>query len=402
LSEHAPIPGPPSRDLSIPDPKARNLRPPIGLLISIGEPKPNDKQPGRQIEYFRFKAGDLEQYEKHAARAREVYGEQPAELSDLFFLAATPPEVLDVRLRCWSKAGLRGFGATNYAAIPDPQVFLDRAWAFDDDFTFRPRKLSEVRQDLRASWQGEPVTGQLQGPDDPRLGKLGISLECTLAVCLPEVMGVGLVALISTKSRRSITNLYGAVWDHYRAFGTLLGYPFRLTNRKRKTERFDSEKREYAVAHVQELVLDTPFTFADVLDAIRERRDAIGVPERLMLEAQSRVAGQALALPLPEEDVRTRDEPGLVERPSDAQLNRIALLESEYAGDLTALLKGAYDVDSAEELSPEQAAVYEDTLTRLVEEKAEPVAPEEAEVIEEEKGEFSFEQLVPDKVKKAE
>jgi hypothetical protein len=378
-TELVPLPAA-SPGLVVPSPETRLLHRPIGLLISTGAPKP-DKGPGRPIDHFRFKEGALDQYKQHVDKAAEAYGAEPKVLDDLYFLAATPPEVLDIRLRCWSKAGLRGFGTTNYAAIPDEQVFLDRAWSFDDEFTFRPRKLSEVRPEDRADWQGEPIIGELNGPDDPRVKRLEINVEATLRICLPKVMGVGLDALYSTKSRHIAKSLYKSVWDHYRAFGTLLGYPFRLTIRPRKTERFDPEQRELVSATVFEVVLDTPFTFGDVLDAIRDRRAAIGMPERLALEAQARVAGQALGLPLPTEEVRTRDEPELVDRPSDAQLNRIAMLEREYGGDLSALLKGAYDVDSAEELSAERAAVYEATLTRLVDERAEPAA--EGEVVSE-------------------
>lgn len=294
-----------STDVVIPDAAtARMIRRPIGLGISIGEPA-GEGRPGRPIDHFRFKPGQLDQYADAAEKALEVYGAEPKQLSDLYFLAATPPEVLDIRLRAWSKAGLRGFGLTNYAAIPDEDVFWQRCWAFDDDFTFRPRKASEVRPELRESWQGEPITGQLEGPTDPRIAKLGISLEASLTVCLPEVMGIGTDALISTKSRRSLRNLYKAVWDHYHAFGTLLGYPFRLSVRPARTERFDAEKREYVSTNVYELVLDTPFTFSDVLSRIRARQVALVEPQRERLglppasegRAERDLAGDALGLP---------------------------------------------------------------------------------------------------------
>jgi len=393
MSDNLPIVPETRSEIAIPAPDEKILHRPVGLRVSTGEPKkPN--APGRPLDHFRFAAGELQQYAKYATKAAEVYGVEPVELEEIFFLSPTPPEVLDVRLMAWRQSAIRGRGLTNYAGIPDSSAFEQRAWAFDDEFEYRPKNAKEVRAELREAWNGESVWDRLNGRDDPRVKKIDINVEGSLRFCLPKVMGLGLDALYATKSRAIILGLYSSLWDHFRAFGTLMGYPFRLSvTGPHRTERYDKEERAYVGTTVYRVALDTPFTFSDVLAAIRDRQDAIAIPERLQLEARARVAGNALALPLPSEETRTRDEPLLVEKPADAVLNRIAVLEQEYGGDLTALLKGAYDVDSAEELSPEQAAVYEQTLRRLVDDRI-----TDAEVVED-APEFSFGDLVPDSAK---
>lgn len=118
-----------------------------------------------------------------------------------------------------------------------------------------------------------------------------------------------------------------------------------------------------------------------------------------MTEAEANVGAIAADLPLPsDEDTLTREEPAIViEMVTDAQLNRIARLEQEYAGDTSALLLGAYAVDSAEGLTEAQAEMYEQSLLRLLTAKAraetKPVA--DGETIED----ASFEDMLPPDVR---
>ena len=61
-------------------------RPPTGLLLSIGSEKP-DRGPGRPIDYIRAKEGAVEQFTQAVAKYYDVYGEQPKQLDDVFFLS---------------------------------------------------------------------------------------------------------------------------------------------------------------------------------------------------------------------------------------------------------------------------------------------------------------------------
>ncbi len=344
------------------------LKPPIGLLIATGAEKP-ERGPGRELPFFRFKAGGLEQYADAAEKARDVYGPEPAVLDDLLFLANSPGLVLDIRLRCWSQAGLRGYGVTNYAAITDDTEFLQRAWAFDDEFVFRPRTAEEVRPELRDEWQGESIVDELTGPLDPRVKRLEIHVEATLSFCMPRVMGLGTVAIYSTRSRHNIKRLRSGVWSFYLAFGSLVGYPVQLERRPRRTERFDAKERAYKVTTVHETLLKTAFTLDEVMQKIRERQETIVAgAERLALPAETDARSQllldALNLPLPDDDeTHLREEPSSRERPTEAQLNRIARLERDVGPGVGARLFEPYGVGSAEELTEEQAAEYEQALT---------------------------------------
>ena len=125
---------------------------------------------------------------------------EPRRINDVYFMADTPEQVLDIRLLAFSKSGLRLRGHTNYAAIEDKDEFRERAYAYDDKVTYYPRKVTDVPQRLRDTWQGEPIPGQLEGPGDKRIAQFDIRLMCSLttAVCTP-----GISAAVSSHAHRS-------------------------------------------------------------------------------------------------------------------------------------------------------------------------------------------------------
>lgn len=349
---------------------ASATKPPVGLLLSIGAPKP-ESGPGRPIDWIRPKEGQLEQYAEAVARYHDVYGEQPKQLDDIFFLSNKIADVLDIRLMAWGASKARVRGETNFALLGKDD-WQRAAYAFDDEVLFYPRSAREVPKELRDSWNGEPIRDRLTGPNDPRIETLGISVECTLTFCLPKVMGFGTVAQITTKGRRSTRNLVSSVWDQWTFFQQqLIAVPFRLTVRPARGDYFDAAKREYRATRFFELVLDTPFTVQEAIDAIRERRLALtsgqpgpGSPEALQLT-------RALQLPVGEtagdEVVQLRDEPS-ASHLDDALLNRIAGLEQKVGVEsANVTLRGVFGVDDARELSQEDAERYEQVLARAAE-----------------------------------
>ena len=360
-------------------PRQRNIRLPVGLLLSIGAEKP-ERGPGRAIDHFRPKEGQLAQYAAEAVRFNQVYGEAPKELRDVFFLANEVPAVLDIRLLAFSTSGIRGVGDTNYAEIRDESDFETRVFgdrAFHDGFTFFPKDVSEVRPELRDSWEGEPVHGQLEGRTDARVDKLQIKVVTSLEFCLPEIMGLGKVARISTSGRASTRNLYKALWTEWAMFGgQLQGIPFRLSLRPRSTQRFEKSEKKYVQTTVYELVLDTPHTVAELRAALDEHRRAFGLPDRDRLALEGRALKEALALPPGRDEEETREEPE-AEVPSWL-LNKIAHLEAELPDDARkAMLLGVFGVEDSSELDVEQAERYWQIL-----EAALPAEPVEGEVVD--------------------
>lgn len=340
--------------------RKRHIRLPVGLLLSIGAEKP-ERGPGRAIDHFRPKEGQLAQYAAEAAKFTEVYGDAPKELRDVHFLANEVPAVLDIRLLAFSTSGIRGVGDTNYAEIMDENEFEDRVFgsrAFVDGFTFFPKDVSEVRPEMRESWEGEPVHGQLDGPNDPRVEKLQVKVVASLEFCLPEIMGLGKVARISTSGRASTRNLYKAAWTQRSVFGGLQGIPFRLSLRPRSTQRFVREEKKYTATTVYELVLDTPHTVAELRLALEEHRKVFGLPDRERLALEGRALKEMLQLPAPsEEPEETREEP-VAEVPSWL-LNKIAALEHELPEEaLRPMLLGVFGVEASADLDPEQAERY--------------------------------------------
>lgn len=341
-------------------PRKRSVRLPVGLLLSIGAEKP-ERGPGRAIDHFRPKEGQLAQYATEAAMFTEHYGDDPKELRDVYFLANDVSAVLDIRLLAFSQSGIRGVGDTNYAEIRDEDDFEDRVFgnrAFVDGFTFFPKDVSEVRPELRESWEGEPVHGQLDGRSDARVEKLQIKVVTSLEFCLPEIMGLGKVARISTSGRASTRNIWKALWSEWEMFGgQLSGIPFRLSIRPRPTQRWEAKDKRYVATTVYELVLDTPHTVAQLRTMIEEHRAAFGLPDRERLAIEGRALKQALALPPGRDEEETREEP-VAETPSWL-LNKIAALEAELPEDARkAMLLGVFGVEDSADLDPEQAERY--------------------------------------------
>lgn len=350
--------------------KGGATRPPTGLLLSIGDT--TTSRGGREIptriDWFRVKEGQLGQYAAAAATYRDVYGEQPKQLDDVYFLSDNLIDVLDIRLMAWGSSGIRLIGDTNYAGLPRDE-WEERAFSFDDDITFFPLEVKEVPRDRQAAWKGEPVRGRLTGPDDPRIKKLEIGVHATLTFCLPKVMGFGTVAQITTKSKRSMRNLVSSLNDQ-RAFfqGQLIGIPFRLKVRPARGRRFDQEQRRMIPFEFFELVLDTPFTVQEAIDAIRTRREALGAGQPGPGSPEARALTSALALPAGDETEKpqVREEPEAGTTLDDALLNRIAHLEQQVGEGALVTLRGVFNVETASQLNPAEAAQYEQFLTRAV------------------------------------
>lgn len=366
-------------------PRPRNIRLPVGLLLSIGAEKP-ERGPGRAIDHFRPKEGQLAQYAAEAAMFTEHYGEAPKELRDVYFLSNDVQAVLDIRLLAFSTSGIRGVGDTNFATLTDETEFEERVFgsrAFRDGFTFFPKDVGEVRPELRETWEGEPVYGELDGPNDPRVKKLEVKVVTSLEFCLPEIMGLGKVARISTSGRASTRNLYKALWTEWGMFGGHLeGIPFRLALRPRSTQRFVKDEKKYVQTNVYELVLDTPHTVAELRVALQQHRQAFGLPERSRMAIEGRAFREALALPPGREEEETREEPE-AEVPSWL-LNKIAAMEAELPEDsVRAMLIGVFGVEGSADLDAEQAERY----WKMLEAALPPAEPVEGEVVDDEIGE---------------
>lgn len=338
---------------------------PTGLLLSIGDTESKGgREIPKKIDHFRPKEGQLEQYAAAAAKFTDVYGEEPKELDDVYFLSNEVEAVLEIRLMAWGESGVRLRGDTNYAELPKNE-WEDAAFAYDDKITFYPLKVDEVPKSMKETWAGEPVRDRLRGPSDPRIEKYSIAVEATLSFLLPKVMGVGTVAKITTKSKRSMRNLHSSIVDQH-AFlgGRLVGPPFRLSVRPAKNRRFDKKKREYTANYFYELVLTSALTVDEIYEVVEQRRKALG--DGAVGPVEARAFTQALALPVASELSQTREEPEAEDgRPDDATLNRLARLEEIVGPDAAAVtLRGVFGVDSAVELDQEAAVQYERILIR--------------------------------------
>ena len=349
-------------------------RPPTGLLLSIGDKtlSSKGKEIPTRIDHFRPKEGQLEQYAEAVEKFHEVYGVDPKRLDDLYFLSNDPAAVLDIRLMAWGKSGVRIRGNTNFAALGKDE-WEDAAFSFVDDVTFYPMAADELPPAWREKWKGQPVPWKLDGPDHAWIKKYEINVEATLTFLLPKAMGIGTVAQITTKSKRSMRNLVSSVYDQSEFFqGNLVGPPFQLTVRPARTRRFDDTKGAMVPVDFYELVLDSTLTVQEVMELVQERQRVFAAPPvraaLLRGSADARAFTDALALPVASDETRqVRDEPA-AEGPDDALLNRIAGLEGQVGAEsVRVTLTGVFGVESALDLDQGAAEQYESILARAVE-----------------------------------
>jgi hypothetical protein len=347
-------------------------RPPTGLLLSIGDPKP-ERGPGRGIDWFRPKEGQLGQYADAVARYHEVYGEKPKKLDDLYFLSNEPAAVLDIRYMAWGASGVRIRGNTNFAALGKDD-WEEAAFSYVDDVTFYPISADELPQAWRAKWKGQPIMNQsIDGPNHAWIAKHKINVEARLTFLLPSVMGIGTVAQITTKGKHSMRNLMSSVYDQWEFFqGNLVGPPFRLSVRPARASRFDEKLQKKVPTDIFELILDSTLTVTEVLQLVAERQRVLGTPPvraaLLRGSADARAFTDALALPVASDETRqVRDEPA-ADGPDDALLNRIAQLEGQVGAEsVRVTLTGVFGVESALDLDQGAAEQYESILARAVE-----------------------------------
>lgn len=350
-------------------------RPPTGLLLSIGDKtlSSKGKEIPTRIDYFRPKEGQLDQYADAVAKFHEVYGEKPKRLDDLYFLSNDPASVLDIRLMAWGSSGVRIRGNTNFAAL-GREEWEQAAFSFIDDVTFYPVAADELPPKWREKWKGQPIPNQsIDGPDHNWVGKYEINVECTLTFLLPKVMGIGTVAQITTKGKRSMRNLVSGIYDQAEFFqGHLVGPPFELSVRPARTRRFDESKKAMVPTDFFELVLRSTLTVDEVLQLVAERQRVLNAPPvRAALmrgSADARAFTNALALPVASgEERQLREEPA-ADGPDDALLNRIARLEEQVGAEsVRVTLTGVFGVESAAELDQAAAEQYETILLRASE-----------------------------------
>lgn len=237
-----------------------NLRPSVGLLLSIGLPPEGTRNYPKKLDHFRAKPGMLGQYEQAARKFHDVYGPEPKIIDDIYFLSNQLGDVLDVRRKVWGQSGLKAISLTNFATYPADE-FRERIDAWDDELLTFPDD------------QKDPGRYTLQGPDDPVIARTKMKVYATLRVALPRVSGIGTVVEISTTGRRSTDNLFASLtYAHGIVRGNLIGVQFRLSVRPARMRYWDESKKKRSTTDFFELVLDTPLSMAEMFSMVESRR----------------------------------------------------------------------------------------------------------------------------------
>lgn len=246
-------------------PRAIVPRQPVGLRLSIGDVKGTNR-PGRPIDHFRAKPGEQGEHLAAAEKFHAHYGEQPKTLNDVYLLSNEVTDVLDVRVKWWTRLGMGGCSLHNLAAL-SPEEFAARCDAWQEEImAFLPDR-------------PDPVMDRLKGPEDPRIAKYEMHVEATIKFLLPEVLGIGTVVEITSKGRRSRGNLYaGVTAAHQFLGGNLIGPRFRLTIRPASNRYWqpakDDKPGKWSKSEFHELVFDTALTVAEIREEIAAHRMA--------------------------------------------------------------------------------------------------------------------------------
>lgn len=381
------------------------LRPQVGLMLSIGEPPTDKRNYPRKLDHFRPKPGSEGQYADAVARFHEKYGDTPSVL-DILLLSNDIRDVLEIKYKAFGQSGLKAVGDTNFAEHPERLATYDPG---PDWLTAFPEKEAGTRR------------GEIAGINDENAIKLGIRLMGVFRFALEGVTGLTTLCEISTTSKRSMLNLVAGLNQILLLTGgQMAGLPLELAVRPARTRYFDQSKGKRGVSTFFELVVQAPGSIDTFFEQAQKRRQQMNAGRTIELppfraydpdrdELLALESGEVMPVP-DEEDVAVRSEPA-AEGPTEAQLNRIAVLEGKYEGDLGALLLGAYNVRTASELSASQAVMYESALQKLVEESeaggaepdvppSSPAEPSGPPASEEDDGQFSFASMVPQSVRR--
>jgi hypothetical protein len=363
------------QEMTTPHQREVVIRPQVGLMLSIGEPPTGERNYPKKLDHFRPKPGSENQYLDAVAKFDKAYpAEQDRKRIDIVFISNSLNDVLDIRYKAWGTSGLRAIGQTNFALCPEKML------AFDDTLIAFPED------------KPDSVEYQLKGPDDPIIAKVGLKLYGVLRFAIPAVTGLTTLAEISTTSKRTMNNwLAGVSQAQMLAGGQLAGLPFVLAVRPARTRFFDEKKKKRSTSTFYEVVLEAPHSIDEFMELVQTRRSqmSVGRVEMPALEQASvdrdREIAPALwangangaaerveqAEPQIDATAQVREEPA-PDRPDDARLNRLALLEQEVGeAESLAVLRGVFGVDVATELVEADAERYESMLRRNAEANAE-------------------------------
>lgn len=359
------------------------------LVLSIGEKVEGQNHP-RKLDHFRAKPGPF------ADKFHAVFGDKPTEIR------ICPPsnnfgDCLDLRWKAFAGGGpnspdggwLKALGRTNFAE----EGLRGNVEAINGPETCD-------------GWNKDGTSGvfTIDGPGDVSVVKFGMKIYTVARFLIPEVLGVGAWAEISSTSAQTRDSLFTTLGRIYRqTSGQWFGVELILYMQPAKARPMVDGKR--ITSRFWSLAVRSPYSIAELI-AARDSLASIQAPAQLPALDHGNVERdleispalwtppaqpgddirQAIAdlPPARDEPLRTREEPSSVGRPDDATLNRIAALRQEVGADAAdLLLTGAFGVE-VEQLTAQTAGAYLAGLERIAEQSAEPVVGEV--VIEEDGG----------------
>ena len=158
-----------------------------GLVLTIGEKVPGENHP-RKLDHFRPKPGP------YANRFTEVFGEAPTEIR------ICPPsnrfgDMLDIRWKAFAGGGPRN-PTGGYLKVLGRRNFAELGMAGDVAAIHGPEECD--------GWNTDGTQGPLRitGPEDPAVAKFGMKVYTVLRFLVPDVLGLGAWAEISSTSAR--------------------------------------------------------------------------------------------------------------------------------------------------------------------------------------------------------
>lgn len=291
-----------STDLVQQRPRQLGIKVKPALRLAIGYQ--GDRSKGEpaivKLNHFRAKFGAENENQKAAIKFHEVYGPEPKAIS--VQLPASLEQALRIQYMAWGGGGdeggvLKAIGATNFAGSSE-MGGPDHLTIWDPDGTVR-----------------EGV--EISGLGDQTAMELGLELYTTLRFGIPNVLGFGSWAEITSKGKETTDNLWYRLHGLYEAFGARV--PFAVSPLlvvKPSTARPIIEKdgqRKRIKTKIFTLDIVVPENREEILERLTAFQSAMGTsPPSLAVEGgrvAEGVAGPEDPSPPPAPSATPDDEP---------------------------------------------------------------------------------------------
>ena len=262
--------------------RALGLRAKPALRLALGYRDEAKGGAPTKTDHFIPKRGAKGEHDRAADKFQAVYGERPRAIRIL--LPSSLGQALTIQHKAWGSAGddeggvLKAIGRTNFA--------LEGTLGGPDVLTV---------------WNPDGTVDELEisGVDDPEAQALGVDLYTTFRFALPDVLGIGAFAEVTSKGQETTDNLWLKLRELYGAFGARVPFVvqpqlvLRPASGRPLVQTKDGPKRIRSSFFALDLYM--PESFDQMFERLRERAALLpdGSAQTALYGPETRALGPA-------------------------------------------------------------------------------------------------------------